>query len=31
MSSAAKPDPGVAKRVEIGIKHFEEAMGHLPV
>ena len=31
MAKPKKLDPAIKKRVDVGIKHFEETMGHLPV
>ncbi len=31
MAKSSKLDPAVKKRVQIGVKHFEDTMGHLPV
>ncbi|MSP96461.1 MAG: carboxymuconolactone decarboxylase family protein [Betaproteobacteria bacterium] len=31
MSKSKKLDPAIKKRVQIGVRHFEETMGHLPV
>ena len=31
MSTKRKIDPAIAERVKVGVKHFEETMGHLPI
>ena len=31
MAKSKKLDPAIKKRVQAGVKHFEETMGHLPV
>ena len=31
MSTKRKIDPAIAARVKVGVKHFEDTMGHLPI
>lgn len=31
MAKARKLDPDIKRRVAVGVKHFEETMGHLPI